>query len=177
MKTNELFPLISKMAASGLSATEALKASFYHYWNLPRGAVSKRGHVNFATHRVRIMSRFHHYHPGELWTVGPPPWTYDLRTPEQSRERQKRDQTTKTIPVVFALMPDPIGSKLVNNLARPEANELQIKLPSRSTILRNENAQVKPLLITSNREATWFVSNQLSSSRKQKKSPLPRKVD
>jgi putative ABC transport system substrate-binding protein len=29
---------------------------------------------------------------------------------------------TKTIPIVFALMPDPIGSKLVNNLARPEAN-------------------------------------------------------
>jgi putative tryptophan/tyrosine transport system substrate-binding protein len=31
-------------------------------------------------------------------------------------------EATKTIPVVFALMPDPIGSKLVNNLARPEAN-------------------------------------------------------
>ena len=31
-------------------------------------------------------------------------------------------EATKTIPIVFALMPDPIGSKLVNNLARPEAN-------------------------------------------------------
>ena len=31
-------------------------------------------------------------------------------------------EATKTIPTVFALMPDPIGSKLVNNLARPEAN-------------------------------------------------------
>jgi putative ABC transport system substrate-binding protein len=31
-------------------------------------------------------------------------------------------EATKTIPVVFALVPDPIGSKLVNNLARPEAN-------------------------------------------------------
>src|SRR5262249_2616929 len=29
---------------------------------------------------------------------------------------------TKTIPVVFALVPDPIGAKLVNNLARAEAN-------------------------------------------------------
>jgi len=29
---------------------------------------------------------------------------------------------TKTTPVVFALMPDPIGSKLVSNLARPEGN-------------------------------------------------------
>jgi hypothetical protein len=44
-----------------------------------------------AVDRTRIMSRFHHYHPGELWVVGPPPWTYDLRTPEQSRERQKRE--------------------------------------------------------------------------------------
>ena len=31
-------------------------------------------------------------------------------------------EATKTIPIVFALMPDPIGSKLVKNLARPEAN-------------------------------------------------------
>src|SRR5689334_24507106 len=31
-------------------------------------------------------------------------------------------EATKTIPIVFALMPDPIGSKLVSNLAHPEAN-------------------------------------------------------
>jgi len=31
-------------------------------------------------------------------------------------------EATKTIPIVFAIVPDPIGSKLVNNLARPEAN-------------------------------------------------------
>jgi putative ABC transport system substrate-binding protein len=31
-------------------------------------------------------------------------------------------EATKTIPVVFAVVPDPIGAKLVNNLARPEAN-------------------------------------------------------
>jgi hypothetical protein len=43
------------------------------------------------------MSRFIQYHPGELWVVGPPPWTYDLRTPEQSRERQKRDWKKKNI--------------------------------------------------------------------------------
>jgi putative ABC transport system substrate-binding protein len=29
---------------------------------------------------------------------------------------------TKTIPIVFALVPDPFGAKLVTNLARPEAN-------------------------------------------------------
>jgi putative ABC transport system substrate-binding protein len=31
-------------------------------------------------------------------------------------------EATKTIPIVFAIVPDPIGSKLVNNLSRPEAN-------------------------------------------------------
>ena len=31
-------------------------------------------------------------------------------------------EATKAIPIVFALVPDPIGTKLVNNLARPEAN-------------------------------------------------------
>jgi len=31
-------------------------------------------------------------------------------------------EATKTIPIVFAVVPDPIGSKLVKNLARPEAN-------------------------------------------------------
>jgi putative ABC transport system substrate-binding protein len=31
-------------------------------------------------------------------------------------------EATTTIPIVFAMTPDPIGSKLVNNLARPEAN-------------------------------------------------------
>jgi ABC-type uncharacterized transport system substrate-binding protein len=29
---------------------------------------------------------------------------------------------TTTIPVVFALVPDPLGSKLITNLARPEGN-------------------------------------------------------
>jgi len=33
---------------------------------------------------------------------------------------QKKPQPT--IPVVFALVPDPLGSKLVKSLARPEAN-------------------------------------------------------
>jgi putative tryptophan/tyrosine transport system substrate-binding protein len=32
------------------------------------------------------------------------------------------NEATKTIPIVFALMPDPLGSKLVSNLAHPEAN-------------------------------------------------------
>jgi putative tryptophan/tyrosine transport system substrate-binding protein len=31
-------------------------------------------------------------------------------------------EATKSIPIVFALVPDPLGSKLVNSLARPEAN-------------------------------------------------------
>jgi ABC transporter substrate binding protein len=31
-------------------------------------------------------------------------------------------EATKTIPIVFALMPDPIESKLVSNLAHPEAS-------------------------------------------------------
>jgi hypothetical protein len=45
------------------------------------------------------MSRDYHYHHEEfeLWVVGPPPWTYDLRTPEQSRERQKRDWKKKNV--------------------------------------------------------------------------------
>jgi hypothetical protein len=42
------------------------------------------------------MSRFHQYHPGEL-CVGPPPWIYDLRTPQQSRERQKRAWKKKNV--------------------------------------------------------------------------------
>jgi ABC-type uncharacterized transport system substrate-binding protein len=31
-------------------------------------------------------------------------------------------EATTTIPVVFALVPDPLGSKLIKSLARPEAN-------------------------------------------------------
>jgi putative tryptophan/tyrosine transport system substrate-binding protein len=31
-------------------------------------------------------------------------------------------EATTTIPIIFAIVPDPIGTKLVNNLARPEAN-------------------------------------------------------
>ena len=45
------------------------------------------------------MSRDYHYHHDEfeLWVVGPPPWKYDLRTPEQNRERQKRDWNKKDV--------------------------------------------------------------------------------
>ena len=31
-------------------------------------------------------------------------------------------EATTTIPVVFAIVPDPLGSKLIKSLARPEAN-------------------------------------------------------
>jgi hypothetical protein len=97
-ENNKLFPLMSRSHDShGKLNTAALRETFYRYWNLPRGTAitrtttTRNSRANFvkkfAVDRARIMSRFHHYHPRELWVVGPPPWTHDLRTPEQSRER------------------------------------------------------------------------------------------
>src|SRR6516164_7444775 len=80
----------------------ALRATFYQYWNLPPGTVTTRNNrANFvrrlAVDRTRIMSRWPQRHQGELWVVGAPPWSPDLRTPEQSRERQKRDWNKKNV--------------------------------------------------------------------------------
>jgi len=38
-----------------------------------------------------------------------------------------KDATT-TIPVIFVLVSDPIGSNLVESLARPEGNELEYRI-------------------------------------------------
>src|SRR5436309_10768796 len=95
MKISKLFPLTSKRATNGLSGIEVLRESFYRYWNHPAGIVSSRNRASFvrklAAERTRIMSRFHQYHPGQLWTVDAPSWSYDLRTAAQNRELQKRN--------------------------------------------------------------------------------------
>jgi len=111
MKTNKLFPLVSRLRTSsgGLSSIEALKETFYRYWNVPRDIVFARNvsadQSNSAltkkierqlSDRVGIMSRANQYYrlrkdaKSELWTTDKP-WTYDLRTPQQNREWQKRN--------------------------------------------------------------------------------------
>jgi hypothetical protein len=76
------------------------EATFYRYWNHPHSiVVTRNNRANFvrklAIDRARIMLRFNQYHPGNLWVLGAPSWTYDLRTPQQSRELQKRDWKSK----------------------------------------------------------------------------------
>ena len=62
MKTNILFPLTSRSHdLNGKLNIGALMETFYKYWNLSPGTVSKRGHAKFATDRARIMSRAYQY--------------------------------------------------------------------------------------------------------------------
>ena len=62
MKINILFPLMSRSHdLNGKLNIGALRETFYKYWNLPPGSVSKRGHAKFAVDRARIMSRAYQY--------------------------------------------------------------------------------------------------------------------
>ena len=67
-------------------------------------------------------------------------------------------EATKTIPVVFAIVPDPIGSKLVNNLARPEANVTGLS-NSASDILGKRLALFKEVIPGLSRVALLVNSN------------------
>jgi hypothetical protein len=62
MKINISFPLMSRSHnLNGKLNIGALRETFYKYWNLPPGSVSKRGHAKFAVDRARIMSRAYQY--------------------------------------------------------------------------------------------------------------------
>ena len=67
-------------------------------------------------------------------------------------------EATKTIPVVFAIVPDPIGSKLVNNLARPEANVTGLS-NSASDIVGKRLALFKEIIPGLSRVALLVNSN------------------
>jgi hypothetical protein len=113
MKIDKLFPLVSRLRTSsdGLSSIETLRATFNLYWNVPHDIVfvsSAKNRERIACARTKeierqlvdragIMSRANQYPyrlrkeaKSELWTLDQP-WTYDLRTPQQSREWQKRN--------------------------------------------------------------------------------------
>ena len=92
------------------------------YYTVLQEAFENLGYVNGRT--IALEHRFPNEEPAKFdsMAVELVAWKPDVLLAANVSSAVAAKKATSTIPIVFIVVPDPIGSKLVDNLARPSGN-------------------------------------------------------